>query len=428
MIQSGMIQRILQSSFIRAVAVLATGSIIAQAIPLLMLPAYARLYAPDMFALQALLMMGMTFMTPMATGFYEFALPSPKHPREARAIATVALGMALCVSLLSLVLIIILRETLEHWLNLGGLGYWMYAYPALILANACISVSNYWLLRAGQFKRQSMNRIALTAAAAIIAITLGAVHVSEGLLIGFVGGTLISAVWAQAQAYHAGLRAELHLPPGYFLRVMKRYREFPLFGGLPSSLNNLAAQVPLIILTAHYTLATTGHYAVARGLLSSGVGLVSLTIGQVLLKHFADRMHEGKPLWPYFKRISLGVSLVGLALSVGTYVLGPWFFRLYLGKDWQDGGDILRVLSFNLLFWLLGPATAMAAVAVKKLRMIALWQVLYLGIASSLWLFADLPFEQFMRRIVALEAVSYALYFVLMAITVRRYDQQHKPA
>ncbi|MFM9889414.1 MAG: lipopolysaccharide biosynthesis protein [Rickettsiales bacterium] len=423
-----LVQRVTGSGFVRSVAVLATGNLIAQAIPFLMLPIYARLFGPEMFALQSLLMVGMLTIVPMATGWYEFAIPSPKHPREARAIATIAAALPLGASLMALLIISLFKPELANWFNINGLGNWIYAYPLLIFANALCGVSNYWLLRKGQFKMQSANRIMLTACAAMIAVTLGVFGITEGLLYGLTGGMVISAVWAQWQARRSGFRPEFHLPFGYFLRVMKRYREFPLFGGFPSALNNLAAQVPLLIITAHYSLATTGHYAVARGLLSSGAGLLSAVMGQVLLKQITDRMHRGVPLWPYFRYVSSWIAVMGLALCLGTYILGPWFFTLYLGPNWADSADIIRILSANLLFWLLAPTMAMAVVAIKKLRILALWQVTYLAMASSLVLFGDLPFNAFMHRIVGIEVVAYGLYYAMAAWAIYRYDHPQKAA
>lgn len=422
------IQQVVTSSFVRSVAVLTTGNLIAQMIPFLILPLYTRMYVPEMFALQALLQVGMLFLAPIATGYYEWAAPSARHQREARALATIAMGSALAVCLLSFLVIATLRDSLAAQFNLQAMGRWIYAYPVIILATATSSISNYWLLRTGNFKRQSINRVVLTAAAAIIALTLGFFHVSEGLLIGFCGGTVISAIWAIRQAYHCGLRTELHLPPRYFLKIIKQYREFPIYGGIPSAFNNLAAQVPLLIITSTYTLGMAGHYAVVRGLLSSGTGLISVCIGQVILKHFADLIHTGQPLWPYYKKISIWIFLVALVVTLGTYFVGPWFFGMYLGKNWQDSTEILRMLSINVLFWLVGPSVAMVAVAIKKLRMIALWQVIYGLMAGGLLLFRDLPFEQFMHRVVLFEAVAYALYFVIMTYTVSRYDNAQKMA
>lgn len=422
------VQNLIASPFLRNVSVLTLGTLIAQLIPFLVLPLYTRLFNPEIFALQALLQVGMLFFAPLATGYYEWAMPSARHPREARALATVSVVMAAALCLLATAILLLFHARIALAFHLEALGGWIYAYPLIIFATAMSSVANYWLVRMGRFSRQATNRMVLTASVAIIALVLGGLGYRQGLLVGFVGGAVIGGVWAMAQAWHAGLRMEWKLPPRYFWQIFKTYREFPLFGSIPSAINNLAAQVPLLIITATYTLSIAGHYAVARALLSSGVGLISVAVGQVLLKQFSDRLHAGQPLWPYYRMVSLWVCATGLGLTLAVYAIGPWFFRTYLGAGWSDSAEIIRMLSLNLLFWLLGPAMAMAVVAIRKLRMIALWQLLYGTMAIALLLFRDLPFHDFMHRVVLVEAIAYALYFALMSWTVWRYDQRLKSA
>jgi hypothetical protein len=73
-----------------------------------------------------------------------------------------------------------------------------------------------------------------------------------GLLVGFVGGALVGAIWGMAQAWRDGLRIDWQFPPRYFGTTLVEYREFPLFGSIPSAINNLAAQVPLLVITATF--------------------------------------------------------------------------------------------------------------------------------------------------------------------------------
>jgi predicted transporter len=73
---------------------------------------------------------------------------------------------------------------------------------------------------------------------------------------------------------------------------------------------------------------------------------------------------------------------------------------------------------------LLGPAVAMAAVAIKNLRIIALWQLIYGLMAVALLLFRHEAFPDFIHRVVAFEAIAYGLYFLLMALAIWRYDHR----
>ena len=401
---------------------------LAQLIPLLMMPFFTRMFDARVFGLQALLMIGINFMVPISTGFYEYAIPTPRSERKARQLATVAFTLALAANILVALLLLVFKPTLTRMLGLEEMGQWVYAYPLVSFSASLINVSNYWMLRKGKFHLQSLNKICQASSVATIVLALGLLKVSTGLMFGFIAGLTIAALFALRQAYRQKLRFDYTWPIAYYWRMMKQYAEFPIFGSIPSSINNIAAQVPVIVITAHYSLGLTGHYSVVRNLMNAAVSLIAASFGQVILRHFAQKNHEGEQLWPYYIRITGVVIMLGIIATAGTYVLGPWFFKLYLGANWQDSVDIVRMISLCMAFWLMGPALAHAVIAIKRLRAIALWQVLHGTMAFGLTWFSDLPFHEFILRVVIYEAFSYSLYFIIMTATIWRYDHRQKSA
>lgn len=423
-----LVSRMLRSNFLRSLTVLTSGVVIAQMIPLLMLPIYARLFDASIFALQALLLLGFGFLVPIATGFYEWAVPIPRQKRQAHTLATFVVCLSLSVVLLVLGIITLFHDPLAKALNLTALGNWMLAYPLIIFCGAMCNLSNYWMLRQGKYALQSWNRIVLSASTAMVTLGCGLSGMEHGLLVGFVGGFSIGAAFALMQAWRQGLRLRFDLTQSYLAKFLRKYSEFPLYGSLPSSINNLAVQVPLIIITATYTLDATGHYAVARNLLSGGAAILSACIGQLVLKQIADLAQRNERVWPYYIRLVGVVFVLGLLLAAGVYVLGPWFFHLYLGDAWVDSAKLTRTLSFCLVFWLVGPALALAPIALRKLKSVALWQVIYGLLACSLFFVRDLPFDAFIRYVVMLEIFAYALYAFIVSVTMWRFDRTQRTA
>lgn len=473
------IRRATASPFIRGVTVLASGNIVAQIIPILMMPFFARMFAAEMFGVQALLTIGVTFIVPIATGFYEYAIPTPRSTRHARGLATIAFTLSFALNLTLFTLITLFHSQIAALFHIEDIGHWIYAYPVVAFSASMLNISNYWMLRHGKFHLQSLNKICQATSVAVIAMLMGLFHINDGLIAGFVLGLTCTGLFAFTQALRHGLRLDYRLsstsPPlegepnsqrgfggggnaatlttleakgttatphqnarafwlplkggakrkwAYYAYLIRKYAEFPIFGSIPSSINNLAAQVPVIIITAHYSLAMTGHYSVVRNLMSAAMNVAAACIGQVILKHFTDMIHARKPLWPYYRTLAMWILLCGATVMAGTLLIGPWFFQLYLGKGWEDSVSIVRTLAICLPFWLLGPALAHAAIAIKKLRAIALWQVMHGLMAFGLGLFSDLPFHDFIWRVVAYEAFSYTLYFLIMSAVVRRYDQK----
>jgi O-antigen/teichoic acid export membrane protein len=410
-----------RSRFIRNAMILTAGSFFAQLLPILFLPVLTRMFPPALFGVQALLQTGSQFLVPLASGQYELAIPTPRLQRRARALASVALLLTLAVCMAVAALVATVRAPLLALVHMQAVGYWAYALPVVVLSIATTNIANYWLLRMGKFGLQSVNKMVGAFSTALIAAAGGLWGIGYGLLLGFIGGVALNAICALAMACRHGFRPSWNEQPRYLRTIARQYLQFPLFGGLPSSITLLAAQIPLLIITAHYSLEVTGHYAVARNLMWGGTQLLAVCFGQVVLKHMTERMKQRLPIWGDYCKILAGLVAFGFATMVGVYIIGPWFFGWYLGDEWQESAEITRILALSVLFWFVGITAAQAAIALRKIKVIALWQVLYGLAACSLLLMTDLPFHQFLWRIVALEAVAYTLYVIMVSATIRRH-------
>lgn len=415
-----------RSKFMRNVTVLTTGSFLAQLIPLLMLPVFARMFTAEVFGIQGILQLGIVILVPLATGYYDWAIPTPRQQGHARGLATISITLAVILSILFGIIIALLRRPIIEILHIPEIGHWIFVYPVIVLATSLSSIANYWLLREGKFGLQSLNKVVLASSTALVTLIYGWKHVGDGLLIGFVAGLVITAIWGLMQAVRKGFYLTRDEPISYFLRMVRQYGHFPMFGSIPTVINNTAAQLPMLIITANYSLAVAGHFTVTRGILVGGVLLFSTCIGQAILKHTADLAQNNKRVWPFFFKITLGLAAFSFCLMAGTYIIGPWFFRLYLGSGWEDSAEMTRMLAFCTFFWLMGPALSSAVIAVHRIKAVALWQVSYGLLQPLLLLFTHLPFHQFIWLVVAFESGAYALYTAIMIFTIWRFDQQQQ--
>ena len=113
-----MLNKIFKSSFSRNVATLASGTIIAQAIPVAISPILTRLYTPDDFGILALLMSIVAVFSSVVTAKYDLALLLPKKDDEALKVLMLIIIIVLCVSFASLLVI----------------GFWKYEIATMLKA------------------------------------------------------------------------------------------------------------------------------------------------------------------------------------------------------------------------------------------------------------------------------------------------------
>lgn len=419
-----LLARAMQSSFLKSLTVLTGGTIIAQIIPFIVLPVLSRLYAPDTFALLGLMLMGAYFTASLSTWNLDQAIVLAPNIQRARGIATLTALSALLFAVVYELVLLACFMPLANRFSLGAAAPWMFVVPLNLFAASFASIANYWLLRQGKPALQSSIKLAHALINAVLSCVLGWMALRYGLLLAFALAVISSAMWGLWACWRYELRfISLH-HWRYLLNLLAAYRDFPLFGAIPTALNNLAVMVPLMIIAASYPLTTTGHFSVTRNLLSGGLILVALCVSQVMLKHLQERMGAGQPLWPFFRLVLAGLVGLGVSGGLALYVLGPLIFSIYLGNQWADSGNILRILAVSLPFVLTGASLASTLVAIDRLRLMALWQGFYLAASTALILFTDLPFEAFLWRLVAMECAVYAVYTGLIIWQIRLHDHK----
>ena len=79
----GLTKRISNSDFLKSLAILMTGTIIAQAIGYLLAPIITRIYTPKKWVSLRIFQTFIAFIATIATASYEFALPLPKKDKDA---------------------------------------------------------------------------------------------------------------------------------------------------------------------------------------------------------------------------------------------------------------------------------------------------------------------------------------------------------
>lgn len=416
------VSKALASTFIRHTTLLASGTIAANLITLLTLPFFTRLYSAEMFGLQALLIMGTMVLGTVATGYYDWAIPTPKTKKEALSLATLALALATALCAVLAIILLVFNQQLLSILALDSLQAWAYALPPLGLALACYNIGNYWLLRAGKMGALTQIRFILPITNAIVSFMLGLMGHETGLITGFVVGVLLMGLWSLALAHRHGLDFETSQPRATYISLARQFREFPLFGSIPATAMLLAGQIPLLVITRAYALDATGHYAVVRAIVFAGTMMVATSAAQIILKHMADAANRGEAAWPHFLRMAGLLAALGVSGGAIVYTASPLFFHFYLGESWGNAAAIAQLMAVVMPLWLMGIALASAPIALKRLKPIAAWQVGY-GIAATAYLFTltDLPFMVLVQKIMLFEIAAYALYIVVSAVTVYRH-------
>ncbi|UUZ47352.1 oligosaccharide flippase family protein [Massilia sp. B-10] len=234
---------------------------IAQAIPILVSPLIARLYAPGDLGTLALFSALTAVLCVLATCRLELVIPLVRTENEAlRLLAGIGM-LALSVCTLLSLLLLLFWGPIAAALHDPGLATWLWYLPLSVLAVSLYQALTYWFNRRRRYLEIAYSRVAQSAAAA--GCNWCWARCAPGpraCLLGALLGQFIALARLAQLALRAGRH---HLRPGFLLRcwaVLRRHRRFPLFM-VPGQMANVASlQVAVVLLSLCYGACGGSYY------------------------------------------------------------------------------------------------------------------------------------------------------------------------
>lgn len=346
-------ERLASDAFLGPVAVLVSGTLVAQMATYLARPVLSRLFEPEAFGIFGFFLAMVTILGSPAAGKYETAIPIPSDDKEAASVTGLSLMISGTLAILSL-LVIPFRHDLAAWFDRPELAGVLVLTPLILIVVPWSHVMELWLTRIHRFKPIARSKITQSTSAVpiqIIAGFRGAAYggLISGYLVGRVLGliTMIVASWSSLKASFSEIRwADLKT-------AADRYKRFPMYSMPSIFLNQLSLHLPAILLLAFYAPEIAGYYAIAFTTLAVPLQLIGRSISQVFFSHAAEayRNHTLSALTAgTFRKLS-AVGMVPLAILA---VAGPQLFSVVFGPQWYEAGFYTALLAPWMFFTFLG--------------------------------------------------------------------------
>jgi lipopolysaccharide exporter len=340
------IRALFRSKFLRNVAVLMTGTAVAQVILLLAAPVLSRIFSPEAFGVFNLFAAVSAVIIPIVHLSYGPALVLPKEDSEAGSLFSLANGIVLAVSALSLVVFAVGHDAIAGWLNAPDLAGWLWWMPAFLLLVGVCEVLEYWATRRKNFWSISTRRVVRSVVQVGVQIPTGAAGWGAG---GLVTGTLIGQF---AEVITLGFQvmrrdARLLLNSCHILGIKKvavEYKMFPLYGAPGNLLNSVSQSIPTFMLSAFFGTGLVGLYGMAMRVLVYPSALLTGSLRQVLFQRAAETEAQGMSNLPMFRKTTLWLAAIAVVPTIAIMIVGPRLFSVVLGAEWQEAGVYARWL------------------------------------------------------------------------------------
>ena len=383
---------------------LASAAVLAQLVPLLVLPWLTRtLPAEDIGRWTLFAALASNFAI-VACLRYEYALVLPRSLAGARSVLGLCLalalawGLGLAGTLLALAALWPWVEalcgtssTLARWASLGGVLGWL---PLSVTLAGAIQALTLWHNRGGRFVVISQARVANPAMAAAVQ-ALGAVsgpagggaHVLSG---GQVAGQALGAAWLGWKA-RADVRRLHQLARWRWQRrrwwvLARRYRQFPLVNTPHAFINGLQDTVALALVLSSAGPAAAGFFGLMVRVVMAPTSLIGGALSEVLLGRAAQTWREGGDLVPTIRRSVAILSAFAVPSALVLALAGPTLFAALFGEPWREAGEWARWLAPCMAGrMIVGPLTVLPMILERQATALAFslsGNALYVG---ALW-------------------------------------------
>lgn len=410
------IDRLRRNEFARNVAVLASGTAIAQCITVISTPVLTRLYAPAEYGVLALFMAIVTSVTPAICGRFELTVVVAKSETHARQLLAIALIVASFLSAASLVIILIFWNPLVALLDASRLGLWLTLAPIAIFLNGNIQSLKYYANRLREYTVISKSTLLQAIVGVVATIAFGVLEFGvNGLLLGAFLGLSSTALWLNVRYRKDICRQGLVLGRRTLLLIQK-YRDFPIYNATTTLLSAIHLALPVFFLTHYFTEAIVGYYGLILQVAQAPLSFLSSAVSRVHLKKVADLVHQNAPVRPYLARLSLGLTALATPFALLLVAIAPGLFASLFGEGWRDAGVYMQILipGFALRFVVSTVSTALAATGNNRLG--AVWKVTaFITTATMLSVLAPtLGVEALFWAIMITDVALYLLYFAVI--------------
>lgn len=412
----------MRSSFLRNVATLGTGTLVAQAIPILASVLLTRLYEPVAFGGLGFFLSMIAILGVLANGKYEFAILLPERDEDAFHI------VCLCVSLIAvsasalLILFMFFQDVLGRLFHVSWTGMLPLIAVGVFLAGLFRTL-NLWFNRKTRYRVMAVSRMLQTGGTAVSAIILGMGGWMKGGLIlgvlvgyGMAAGFLLLMFVIEDARYLRGIRVNA------VLAQARGHADFPRFMILSSFMEITAIQLPLLLFPTLFGPVAAGYFALSHRVTRAPLGLIVRAVGDVFRQRASRAFASTEGCSRLFRTTAFTLTAMAIPLFVTLCIVSPSLFAFVFGESWRAAGEYTRILAFAYgLQFVANPLSSLFQIAGKQKNDLHL-QASYLGgVGAALWIGFAL---HSVYLAVALLAAAACLKYVIQLRLSHLYSRQ----
>lgn len=328
---------------LRAVLMVAGGTVVAQVIAAAATPILTRLYGPEPLGALATVLAYSGIVGPVAGLCLPIAIVLARGGDEVgdlkRTARMLALPIGIAAAIAAPFFLKGMGEIGVPGSLLGG------AVLLLIVSSVWVQVSQQQIIRASDYRLLGL----LTVGQAIIfvAVQLGAgsLHPDPSLLIAVSSGySLFFLLLAGASSRYRALGA-VSRSGASMLATLRRFSDFPRYRAPQVLINALGAHLPTLLLAALVDVRWAGLFMVTQRILTLPVMFVGKSISDVIYPQVVQLVRAQTSSYPLLKTWTVAAAVISTPIAVILIAVGQPLFAFVLGEQWSQAGLLAQAMT-----------------------------------------------------------------------------------
>ena len=418
------------SAFSRNVSVMLVGTVLGQAMSVLLSPALTRIYTPEQFGALGVYMSTLNIVVVLAALRYEIPMSTARNETEVVNILAVGVvALVITSSVLTVVSATIPWRILDK-AGLAGLDGYRMLMPVGFVCLGAYFIMLYYATWAHEFNAISRTRISQGLSGPISQIVmglfgLGAGGLAAGFVIGQSSGTML--------LFNRMVLRKTHMLRRISLRRMAEmawlHKAYPLISTWAGLIDSAGAgQLVYILVALLYPGPIVGYMFISERVVARPLQMVSTSMLTVFMAEIGKSMHtDPAQLRRRFLQVTVRQFVVGLAWVLAIDIAAVLAFPLVFGASWANAVPFLLVLSAAHLINSVVASVGATLQVLRRQVIAAVWQV---GRVAAVCLGFTIAARQQFSAInaigiyAAIQVAACSLLLVMMKASIDRLIQR----
>lgn len=412
----------IKSDFSRNTLILVIGTVIAQAIPLLLHPFLRRIYSPEDFGAMTVFLSIFSMVTIISALRYEATIVLPKENNEAANILALTFIISFFFNVLIMLILLFFKNPIIELIGLPSkYANFIFLLPITSFLFSLYQSMNYWLIRQKAFKSSSINKIVRRAVEGTTQLTLGLLKIPGGLFMGDFLGNLSNVISGVRQLFKNNFSLNT-ITKSDIVIVLKKYIDYPKFNVIPTLLSSAASFLPFLFINKFYSTEMVGYLDLSKMVLSIPLIFISATISQVLFQQITEKKHNLISI----KNDLLNVIYLLIAIisfeAIVLFLFGDELFKLIFGDKYILSSSFSKILIFSFSLNFITSTFSSIYITFNKIKINSIWQVAYFASICSLLFFTKIELIDFIKIYVCIEIIMSLINCFMLFSIVKMYE------